>query len=806
MAEAKKNSSRWKNFRSNPDKAIEASKESWTCEEFTLMFHTAHFSSSDLILKQEVFSGILDKEIIEIIPQDTNYPPFVVQVSSDSFTSKANLTLSISSQLASLLGLASLRSLEVRVKRLSGTKYDCEELVVSIKDQHICRSDIWKCSEGYRGMAVYKSQLISKSSFRAVVSHLVSDSKSALTAVITKATKITLRTKSCRVIWMVEMSQEMWEFSPSGILYWEKMLTFINTAFERQLIRKVNHDLSIVFFTKITSEGQTMNIYREILRITDLRSSWVNALGLIKREIIFFPSLVNWDINATCTAKSFKEMCPLATYLGRDIAALNLHPSLIYYASTAPISLAPTFVHQSCESHILEAINYTLTKVWEEDSKNTTGNTIMVISAGTGLYYTSQALAKVSKLRVLSQGVSVNIMSMKRPPMHPSPLFVYGRDSNEEESKVFIPKLERANSLLYSKQKYKPGWIHIHFFFSFMQFEGTCNLQSAIHTQVHERPKKFQPLFRLTGIPGSGVPHIKSSLSSEVKYNPNDLAATVSGIKFQLKTFDSKIFIRNETNVNSEEFLRGHDVFRKATESNDRRNDRKVTRKESFDTARRDTLVGTPPQRDSMLSSHGSYHITKRIYSSLKRRWADCYKVIKECPDECLKDEHKFNNKKALEHYESVWSNLLEPCLLPIFNDFWPLEKDLGVSQPYHSYVSERITRELAINNIIGSRLNRGFQIVKKTAIDSFGHKFTQPEIALSLGAAYHVIRPDTNDEINLVYMVYCPKAATVQASGKIAVFNGEILAYEENDHHFSFTYPATWDDSDSKMLGHIIH
>lgn len=803
MAEVKKsNASRWKNFKKNPDKASEACKEAWINEEFTLMFHTAHFCPADLILKQEAFPGVKEKEILEITPLDSNYPPFVVQVSSDSFTSKPNITLSISSQLASLLGLASLRSLEVKINRLSGNKYNCEEMVVSIKDQHICRDKIWDCSQNYQGLAVYKSQLISKCGFRAVVSQLLTENKPEFTSVITNLTKITFRSKSSRMVLLIEMSEEMWEFSPSGILYWEKVLTFLTTMFERQLMKKVTHDISVVFFTKVSDGEKSVKLYREVLRITDLRNSWIDALQAIKKEIMFFPALVNWETNLTSTAQSFKELCPMETYLSE--VSKTLHQSLSYFPCESPLT-TENFVYPSSETHLLEAINYTLTRITEEDVKNSTGNTIVVISAGSGLYYTTHALSKVTKLRALSQGVSLDIISMKRPPMHQSPLFMYEKDSHEEDFTKVL-KIERGNSLFCSKERYKPNWLQIHYFFSFMQLEGTCNLQSAIHTQIHERPKKMQVSFRLAGLPGIGVPHIKPSLGLDIKYDPHDIAKTVSGIKFQLKLFDAKIFIRKQKERNFDDY-HGHDIFRKATESGERKEVHSKTskmRKESFDAMRRESMSGSPRQRESLLSSQ-SYHITRKMYSSLKRRWADCCKIIKECPEECLKDEHKFNNKKALEYYESVWSSLLEPCLLPLMNDFWPLPKDLGVSQPYHSYVSSSISRDQAIKSIIGSRLNRGFQIVKKNAIESFGRKILQPEIALSLGAAYHVIIPDSNDELSLVYMVNCPKAGTVKVSSKIAVFDPDSKKYDENELSFTFTYPATWDDSDSKMLGHYM-
>ena len=49
-------------------------------------------------------------------------------------------------------------------------------------------------------MAVYKGQIITKCGFRVGVSQLVNDGKTLTTAVVTKNTKITFKTKSCKMV------------------------------------------------------------------------------------------------------------------------------------------------------------------------------------------------------------------------------------------------------------------------------------------------------------------------------------------------------------------------------------------------------------------------------------------------------------------------------------------------------------------------------------------------------------------------------------------------------------------------------
>lgn len=281
--------------------------EVWVNEVFTLMFHAPQFSSADLILRSEVFSGVQDKDILEIIPNDANIQPFVVQVTTNSMSNKANITLSISTQLAAVLSINHLRSLEVNVRRPDLIKYELEAVLISIKDQSLSRGDMWKVTQGFRDSAVYKSQRLSKSGTRTEISNTTIDKKTALSGVITKETKITYRTKSARMVWLIELSKEMYELSPSGLLYWEKAISLLMTAFERKILKKTSHEITIVFFSRVFlplsseeafSQGFSVDskkrayidIYKEVLKTSDIRNSFKDATKIIKRELMYFPS------------------------------------------------------------------------------------------------------------------------------------------------------------------------------------------------------------------------------------------------------------------------------------------------------------------------------------------------------------------------------------------------------------------------------------------------------------------------------------------------------------------------------------
>ena len=798
MSNKKQGNSRWKYFSKNPEKVSEQAQDSWSNEEFTLMSHTATFSSADIILNQELFQGVRDKDILEIRPVDPGYESFIVQVSSDSLITKTNTKISISSQLASVLSLTS-RSLQVKVVRFNSNEYECDELVMSIKDQHICRSFIWTCSNEYQGLAVYKGQLIAKSSFRASVCYIVSNNKHKSTGLITSNTKITFRSKSCRMTILIEMSREMWEVSPSGILYWEKMMTFLTTCFERQLIRRVSHKIDVVFYTRLVSNSKITDVYRHVLRITDLRNSWMDAVKAIKREINFFPALIAWDADLPVSAERFQAFFPLASYCSSERLASSFHASMTYYTLGQDPGLPPSgpaSVAVSSDCCYLEAVNYTLTRLQSEDMKNCTGNSIMVITAGTGLYNVNHDLAKLTKTRVLCSGTSVNVMSMKRHPLHKYPLFIYSKPVSHHNSHN-EPGHRNSFSLTNFKSKSRPGWFSIHYFFSFMQLEATCNLQSAIHLQVHERHKKFMPQFRLASIPGDGLPRVKSTLAKQVIYDKNDLSKTVNAMKFQMIIHDAAVFAVTEQKA--EELVNNSPRVRKW--SIQKPQERSMTRKDSTESYRRESSIFARDheKKDSILSS--THYVTPRKrFSAFKRRWAEGFKVKKE-EEEVLKDENLINSKAVLDYYESVWSSILEPCLLPLYNDFWPKAEDLGTTQFNKCYPWE-MTREQAIINIIGAKLDDGFQIVRKVALDRFGAKITSPDLALSLGYTYHEIKPDHNDEINLDYMIYYKKNPVIQHSTYLTVFNTESKKFEELFNTFSFQFPTSWTQKDWNLLG----
>ena len=84
----------------------------------------------------------------------------------------------------------------------------------------------------------------------------------AKSGIVTKNTMVTFRSRSARIIWLVQMSSEMWEYaspyrgnknrytSLSCDLYFDKFVAFMHKLFQKWKKLEVTHSLTIVFFSR----------------------------------------------------------------------------------------------------------------------------------------------------------------------------------------------------------------------------------------------------------------------------------------------------------------------------------------------------------------------------------------------------------------------------------------------------------------------------------------------------------------------------------------------------------------------------
>ncbi|EWM23480.1 dep domain containing protein [Nannochloropsis gaditana] len=95
------------------------------------------------------------------------------------------------------------------------------------------------------------SVLVLPLGIRARVKELSRGESSVCSGLLTADTKMTFRSRSARIFWLVQMSYEMWDYAPDGEVYLEKFLSFARLLLENWRALDVSHSLSVVFFTRL---------------------------------------------------------------------------------------------------------------------------------------------------------------------------------------------------------------------------------------------------------------------------------------------------------------------------------------------------------------------------------------------------------------------------------------------------------------------------------------------------------------------------------------------------------------------------
>jgi len=76
----------------------------------------------------------------------------------------------------------------------------------------------------------------------------------------------------------------------------------------------------------------------------------------------------------------------------------------------------------------LEAINVALNVLqlhYMDRDLHRTGNSVVVVSAGNGVFEVDKKVAGITKQRMMDNGIGSDMLSLGLPPLHVAPFFLY---------------------------------------------------------------------------------------------------------------------------------------------------------------------------------------------------------------------------------------------------------------------------------------------------------------------------------------------------------------------------------------------
>ena len=249
-------------------------------------------------------------------------------------------------------------------------------------------------------------------------------------ALVTSATKTIYRSLSAKVTIFIQVCHELWDFAGDGERYYEKIVhSFLPALFSRWSGAGAKHIVTIVLISRVHYDQTEIDYaagplrqdddgrwYKDFYKvITDLETvqDWKPTLVSLKDSFFAFQR----DILLTHHYhRAFRN-----SETG-DPAVLSSNS-----ASSAEVRLVGTLSYAH-DGPILEAINLILNPFenhYIDRSLSLTGASTILITPGTGYFMVPKRLLRTTTLRLLDQGLGLDLVSLAKKPLHRTPMFSF---------------------------------------------------------------------------------------------------------------------------------------------------------------------------------------------------------------------------------------------------------------------------------------------------------------------------------------------------------------------------------------------
>jgi hypothetical protein len=180
-----------------------------------LTLHPATHSSEEIILNSFFYSELKPNDLIAIYDPEHHEHRLIVRVPNEKPT-PSTLEISIQKSIAEAVSL--IQYTKVVVERITEADAALDFVELSFKRQYLQRSNMYRFKQSLIGRTLHLNQNITINGMQASVQEvknkdtIPSDNKRS--GLITESTKFVFRSKSARIIWLVQISAEMWDIDP----------------------------------------------------------------------------------------------------------------------------------------------------------------------------------------------------------------------------------------------------------------------------------------------------------------------------------------------------------------------------------------------------------------------------------------------------------------------------------------------------------------------------------------------------------------------------------------------------------------
>lgn len=390
--------------------------------QMTAWFHEPRTYEQDVVIDLAALPGLKTGNVYEIEPikKDTSKPSkklvFIVKnhniISKDLTNANAatlsknkpNFQISLLSNLQKLLDIPPRSSVQVKlIPDIETVELDTVE--VYLKDVNFPRDSQWSISSSMVGTCCYIDQRVSYLSNRiGFVKTIFKDGRKLFSGYIGPSTNVIFRSESAKLVFLVQLSREMWNFEENGEIMFHKLVnTLFPKIFKKWRTSNSHHSITIVLFSSVDltmtpwislgggeRPSQCKDYYRVVVDQVSV-FSWDKIMANLRLEFANFKRDILLDLQDG-KAEIRGEPCP------------------------------------SVKANLLEAINLSLSLVCDR-FRNTdlrhTINHLVVVSPGTGLFDVDYDDMLSTSKKMFSLDIALDIVCLSQPPLHTVPLFRY---------------------------------------------------------------------------------------------------------------------------------------------------------------------------------------------------------------------------------------------------------------------------------------------------------------------------------------------------------------------------------------------
>ncbi len=333
----------------------------------------------------------------------------------------------IEKSLADTFSLKNYR--DVWITKVDKRKFFLDSIELTFKDLYLGRSEMWRTKKSLENTVVHVQKKIEvcQGQIRCQVNEMWLGGYRMASGYVTSDTKVVFRSPTANVYLFIQMSREMWEVDSHGELYFEKACAFLSEMFNRWKESGSSHEVTIVLFSRC---------FYDVKNLNELPKDMQQCLQVGYNNRIFedFYRVVVQNERFDDWTSTIRELNRIFTNYKSHI--------LDYHTKREGVETPKPKLSRAAQGNFLEVLNMSL-NTFENHYLNRnldrTGQQIIVITPGVGIFEVDRQLTYITKQRIIDSGVGSDLICLGEQPIHAVPLLRFHHKNVDTNNDFSMP-------------------------------------------------------------------------------------------------------------------------------------------------------------------------------------------------------------------------------------------------------------------------------------------------------------------------------------------------------------------------------